>query len=206
MSYESNYLQSFSKLIEGVITAIDNNELSLEQWMENISSLTKKIQADGGRLFFVGNGASAAFCNHMALDWSKNGNVNSYVLSDSALLTALANDYDYNSAFIEYLKIEKATSNDLVITISSSGNSGNIQNTIDFCKENKINVLSMSGLKPDNYSRRNANYSLYVPAKTYGMVECAHQLFMHMWLDKFMDIYEWDRSVFQDMNNDNFTL
>ena len=45
------------------------------------------------KIYFFGNGASAAFANHMALDFSKNGKILSRSLSDSAMLTALSNDY-----------------------------------------------------------------------------------------------------------------
>jgi D-sedoheptulose 7-phosphate isomerase len=42
--------------------------------------------------------------------------------------------------------------------------------------------------------------------KTYGMVECIHQVFLHLILDELMEIKEWDRDVEQNMNAKNFKL
>ena len=138
--------------------------------------------------------------------FSKNGKILSRSLSDSSLLTALANDFSYEEAMVEFLKIEGVTKNDLVITISSSGNSPNIVNVLNFCKKSEINSLSLSGLKKDNKSITLADYSIYVPMKTYGIVECIHQIFLHLILDESMDIFEWDRNESQNMNSSNFKL
>ena len=142
----------------------------------------------------------------MALDFSKNGKILSRTLSDSAMLTALSNDYSYENAMLEFLKIEGVTKDDLVITISSSGNSPNIISVLKYCKENDIKSLALSGLKKDNKSVELADYSIYVPMKTYGMVECIHQIFLHLILDELMEIFEWDRNDFQNMNASNFKL
>jgi len=101
----------------------------------------------------------------MALDFSKNGKILSRSLSDSALLTALSNDYSYEMSMLEYLKIEGIMKEDLVITISSSGNSPNFVSVLEYCKENNIKSLALSGLKNDNKSIKLADYSIYVPMK-----------------------------------------
>ena len=142
----------------------------------------------------------------MALDWSKNGGVLSVCLSDSAMLTALANDYDFDGCFLEFLKIYKPTSNDLIVTTSSSGNSKNIVNVLEYCKESNIRTFGFSGLNKGNKTEQMADFSLFVPMKTYGMVECIHQVFHHLWLDKFMKIKEWDKTESQNMDSNNFKL
>lgn len=165
-----------------------------------------ELKKTNNKIFFFGNGASAAFANHMSLDFSKNGGILSRSLSDSAFLTALSNDYSFDNALVEYLKIEGVNKNDLIITISSSGNSPNIINVLNYCMQNEINTLALSGLKKDNKSIKLANYSIYVPMKTYGMVECIHQVFLHLILDQNMGIFEWERDEFQNMNSNNFKL
>jgi len=66
--------------------------------------------------------------------------------------------------------------------------------------------LALSGLKNDNMSIQISNFSIYVPMKTYGMVECIHQIFLHLILDESMEIFEWDRDEIQNMNASNFKL
>ena len=142
----------------------------------------------------------------MALDWSKNGGILAFSLSDSSLFTALANDYSYEDAFVEFMKINSINSNDLVITTSSSGNSKNIVNALNFCLKNKIKTLGLSGLNLENATEKLSDFSIFVPSKTYGMVECIHQVFHHLILDKFMNIKEWEKTESQNMDSNNFKL
>ena len=204
--YYSNYFKSIGRGLEESLY-YSNQQLSEPQlFFQTIKGILKKLRETKSKIYFFGNGASAAFANHMALDFSKNGKILSRSLSDSALLTALSNDYSYENAMLEFLKIEGVTKEDLVITISSSGNSPNIISVLNYCKENNIKSLALSGLKKDNKSISLADYSIYVPLKTYGMVECIHQIFLHLILDDSLEISEWDRSDFQNMNASNFKL
>ena len=205
-NYYAAYLRSIKKGLESSRYYLNNGEVAPCLLFEKVQKSLKKLKKNNKNIYFFGNGASAAFANHMALDFSKNGGILSKSLSDSAMLTALSNDYSYEKAMLEYLKIEGVSSDDLVITISSSGNSPNIINVLRHCKENNIKTLALSGLKTDNNSISLADYSLYVPMKTYGMVECIHQIFLHLILDEFMEIYEWDRDDVQNMNASNFKL
>jgi len=203
------YLQYFGSISMGLNNSqYFQNALSLngDVFFKEIKSLMLNLREKGGKIYFFGNGASAAFANHMALDFSKNGKILARSLSDSALLTALANDYSFEEAMVEFLKIEGVCAQDLVITISSSGNSPNIVNVLKFCKENKIPTLALSGLKEQNQSIILADHSIYVPMKTYGVVECVHQVFLHSILDESMQIYEWNRDDFQNMNASQFKL
>ena len=204
--YYANYFNSINKgLIESKFS-ISNDETSPDLFFDTIKSIIVNIRLNKNKIYFFGNGASSAFANHMALDFSKNGKILSRSLSDSAMLTALSNDYSYENAMLEFLKLEGVTEDDLVITISSSGNSPNVVSVLNHCKNNNLKSLALSGLKKDNKSVSLADYSMYVPMKTYGMVECIHQIFLHLILDNSMEICEWDRSEFQNMNVSNFKL
>ena len=204
--YYSNYFKSIGQGLADSIYFLEQKNIEPELFFQTIKGVLKKLRETKNKIYFFGNGASAAFANHMALDFSKNGKILSRSLSDSALLTALSNDYSYENAMLEFLKIEGVTKEDFVITISSSGNSPNIVSALNYCKENKIKSLALSGLKKDNKSISLADYSIYVPMKTYGMVECIHQIFLHLILDDSMEIFEWDRNDYQNMSAKDFNL
>ncbi len=206
MNYAKKYFQSISEALNSSIYKLNDTDVSSEIMFNGVNEILLKVKKNDGRIYFLGNGASAAFANHMALDFSKNGKIMARSLSDSAMLTALANDYSFNSAMTEFLKIESVNCNDFVITISSSGNSGNIINSLDYCRSNNVETLALSGLKNDNKSIELSKNSIYVPMKTYGIVECVHQIFLHLILDNYMQIFEWDRDTFQNMNHQNFKL
>jgi len=205
-SYVEKYFKTIKDSYKDSNYCIKKKQINYDSFFDDLLNETREVQKNNGRIFFIGNGASASFANHMALDWSKNGNILALSLSDSSFLTALSNDYSYESAFVEFLKINKVNSSDIVVTISSSGNSGNIVRVLDYCNEFDIITVGLSGLKNNNESVKKAGYSIYVPKKTYGIVECVHQIFLHLWLDKFMKIEDWSRESFQDMNSSTFNL
>lgn len=204
--YYSKYFESIYQGLTNSVYFFNQKSIKPAFFFKNIKEILLNLRETKNKIYFFGNGASAAFANHMALDFSKNGKILSRSLSDSSLLTALSNDYSYENAMLEYLKIEGVTKEDFVITISSSGNSPNIVNVLNYCKGVNIKSLALSGLKDDNKSIVLADYSIYVPMKTYGMVECIHQIFLHLMLDEFMGIEEWERNESQNMNSKNFNL
>ena len=204
--YEKNYIQSINSGLNSASYLINKQQVQSEIFFNEINLLIKNTQKIKGKIYFFGNGASASFSNHMALDWSKNGGVLALSLSDSSMLTALANDYSYDEAFVEFMKINKISTDDLVISTSSSGNSKNIVNVLNYCRQNNITSIGLSGLNSGNKTEEIANYSLFVPSKTYGMVECIHQIFHHLILDKFMNIEEWKKIESQNMDAKNFKL
>ena len=205
-NYTKNYIDTFYTGIKKTKYKISGEISESSSFFHELNEKTKEVKENGGRLFFFGNGASASFSNHMALDWSKNGGILAFCLSDSAMLTALANDYDFEGCFLEFLKINSPTSNDLVVTTSSSGNSKNIVKVLEYCKVNNISSFGLSGLNEGNKTEILSDFSLFVPMKTYGMVECIHQLFHHIFLDKFMGIEEWNKTESQNMDARNFKL
>jgi len=205
-NYVKKYIAHFHKGITHTKYKIRGNAKEPDLFFTELTEQAKDTDRNGGRFFFFGNGASASFSNHMALDWSKNGGIPALALSDSAMLTALANDYHFEDCFLEFLKMNQPTSNDLVITTSSSGNSKNITKVLEYCRKNTITTFGLSGLNEGNRTELLSDFSLYVPMKTYGMVECMHQLFHHLFLDNYMCIEDWNKAESQNMDVENFKL
>lgn len=139
----------------------------------------------------------------MALDWTKNARVRSLAANDAIWHTALTNDLGGDEVFAEFLEIH-ARPGDLLTTVSSSGNSVNILKVIAKARSIGLKVVTFSGLRADNHSRTLGDVNVYSPAKTYGMVECAHQTLLHIWLDHFMDVTEWNRTECQNMKATEF--
>jgi D-sedoheptulose 7-phosphate isomerase len=187
------------------ITSIDGEEISHDRGFDDLCKLSTKSAEHGCTKYFVGNGASAAFANHMALDWSKNGGVPSYAFASTPLLTAMGNDLGFDEVFSAPLGYY-SKKGDLLVTISSSGNSANIIKSIEMAREKGMEVVTFSGLKPDNQSRKMGDLNFYIPAKTYGIVECAHQVLLHVWLDQYMGVVEWNRTECQNMDHNSLVV
>lgn len=171
-----------SKAKEGAL----NKEEAFVLWL----AMTRTVQETGHTLYFIGNGASAAMAGHMAADASKNGRVRAMAFNEVSLLTAVSNDIAFAECFADPLR-RFGQAGDLLVTISSSGNSENILRAIAAARKLEMGVITLSGMDQGNRSRALGDINFYVPARTYGIVECAHQVLLHCWLDCFMGVEEW---------------
>ena len=182
-----NYIASVtSYLKEMKVTAKDGQELGQEEGMSQWCEATRRIKISDAILYFVGNGGSAMMASHMAVDASKNGGIRSLAFNDVAFVTAISNDISYKDCFALPLKWF-ANPGDALVTISSSGNSPNIVRAIEVARDLQLMVITLSGMSPDNKSRKLGDLNFYIPADTYGIVESLHQVLLHCWLDKFME-------------------
>ena len=135
-----------------------------------------------GTAYFAGNGASASMACHFSADLAKNARVRTQVFTDPSLMTALGNDVSYDAVFSEPLAWF-GREGDLLITVSSSGNSPNVVKALEVARAKGIRTVALSGMRADNASRRLADLSFYVPAHTYGLAETCHAAILHHWMD-----------------------
>jgi len=164
------------------------NELPVDdgfaQWVE----ITLAAKKSRNVVYLVGNGASASMASHFAADLAKNGRMHTQTLTDSGILTAIGNDISFDDVFSFPLSI-RGNEGDVLITISSSGNSPNVVKAIAMAKSVGMKVITVSGLKEDNASRKSGHLNFYLPATTYGYVEATHGVLLHHWMD-FMELHK----------------
>jgi D-sedoheptulose 7-phosphate isomerase len=134
------------------------------------------------RIFFLGNGGSNSISSHMMEDFGKIGGFQTYAFSDAALITCYANDYGYENAMAEWLKLH-LQKGDLLIATSSSGESKNIVNAARIAKEKGGRLITLTGFGEENTLRKMGEVNFYLNARNYGMVECFHQVILHIILD-----------------------
>ena len=155
------------------------SEKKLDQILAETAKRFRAIHEDGGRLFFVGNGGSAAIASHMAVDYTKNGGVRALALNDASTLTCFANDFGYDRVFEKQLEYQ-ATERDGLVVISSSGRSLNIVGAAAKAREiGCAMIVTLSGMNPNNKLRQMGDVNFYVPAADYGIVEVAHLSLLH---------------------------
>jgi D-sedoheptulose 7-phosphate isomerase len=138
------------------------------------------------RLFFIGNGGSAAVASHMATDFSKNGGFPTFGPGDAAHMTCISNDIGFENVYS--LQIERhGQLGDVLFAISSSGMSHNILHAVDVAKSKMMNVITLSGFREVNSLRRQGQVNFYVPSEQYGTVEIAHLAILHSILDEVIE-------------------
>lgn len=163
-------------------TTFDGQTLSTDDGIEVWHAEGEKLRKRTGCLYLVGNGASASMSSHFAADLNKNAKIRTQVFTDAALITAVANDISYEQVFAEPLQ-RMAESRDMLLTISSSGNSPNILAAITVAREKRMSVVTLSGMNANNASRKLGDLNIYVNDMTYGMVETVHSALLHYWTD-----------------------
>ncbi len=166
------------------------NELAVDdgfaQWVE----ITLAAKKSRNVVYLAGNGASASMASHMAADLAKNGRMHTQVLTDQSFITAIGNDISFDDVYSFPLSV-RGNEGDVLITISSSGNSPNVVKAINMAKSLGMKVITVSGLKEDNASRKSGHLNFYLPATTYGYVEGTHGILLHHWMD-FMELHKED--------------
>lgn len=157
-------------------------------WIEK----SRAVEEVRGTIFFCGNGASASMAEHLSHDCFQNADLQTYTVSETAHLTAISNDLSFEDIFA-YRITKMCGSGDILVTISSSGNSPNIIKAISAAREKGMFIVTLSGKSPDNKSRKLGDLNFYVPLGTYGLVESAHAVLLHCWLDLYMEKYKGGR-------------
>jgi len=124
-------------------------------WTTNGYALKK----NGACLYFAGNGASASMSSHFAADINKNADIHTQVFTDLALVTAIGNDIGYSEVYAYPLR-RRAIAGDMLVTISSSGNSPNILKVIDAARELNLYVVTLSAMDGENACRQRGPHGL----------------------------------------------
>ncbi len=136
-------------------------------------------------IYVCGNGGSAAISNHLVCDHLKciqtDTGLRPRVVSLSATIetiTAVANDISYDEVFVYQLRT-LADPGDVLISVSSSGDSENVVRACEWAKANDLAVIAMTGFAGGR-TQGLADVNLHVTGDNYGVVEDTHQALMHI--------------------------
>ena len=181
--FVSEYVNNLSSSIN------DSNLKNLELSVKAIFNTIKK----NGSIFVCGNGGSAAIANHYVVDFLKffreRTNLMPKVFSLSnniETITAISNDINYKKVF-SYQAETYCNKKDLIIIVSSSGNSENVKEILKFAKKKNIKTIGFSGFK-GGYLKKNSDISIHIDAQNYGVSEDAHHILMHIQLQYLVRI------------------
>lgn len=171
---------------------------------ESIAKVLNLLQATyerDGRIYIFGNGGSLAMATHWVSDFNKtvfSHHLDTFSRRFQAIrlptteseLTAWANDVGYDMVFVGPLK-NYLQDTDIVIAISSSGNSPNIIKAVEFAKSKNVPVVGLSGFDGGKL-KDVADVCIYVPSEKgdYEIVEGAHAVILHLIIRYFRDFFE----------------
>lgn len=139
---------------------------------------------EGKHLYFCGNGGSAADAQHLAAEFSGRFYINRDALPSEALhcntsyLTAVANDFSYDLIYSRLIKgIGKPR--DILVGLSTSGNSPNIVKALETAREKGITTIGMTG-EGGGRMKELSDYLIDIPSKNTPRIQEAHMLLGHI--------------------------
>ncbi len=163
-----------------------------------IAHLLQELATGEGTLWIAGNGGSAAISNHTVCDVTKGTHVegqpvirSSSLASNVPMMTALANDLDYEDIFLEQLRYHMRPG-DALLVVSSSGNSPNVVRACRFARDQGIPTVAFVGFDGGELLGL-ADHVVWIPIDNYGMVEDAHQSLVHV-------LTQYLRQLFQEQS------
>lgn len=175
----------FKDLLEcSVVSDKDGIADEIETGIAAFCDRLAAMRTNGNNLYLVGNGGSAGVAGHAATDFFNVAKLRAVTLHESSLLTCMANDFGYENAFARMLA-QMVNPGDVVIAISSSGQSMNIRNAAMQAARNGGMVVTLSGFAQDNPLRSMGEINFWLDSCNYGFVEIGHQFILHNISDRF---------------------
>jgi len=135
----------------------------------------------------VGNGGSAAIASHAVIDFINMDKMRATAMLDAAVTTCISNDYGYEQVYAKQL-MQCIDGKDVLIAMSSSGQSKNIMNAVSVATSKNAKVFTLSGFLTDNPLRKMGDYNLWLNSKDYGQVEIGHAFILHYLTDRLRDM------------------
>ncbi len=171
-----NFIKHYNADIKNLLNNIDPNDL------KKTIRLIKNVKKNNSKIILAGNGGSAALSSHVAVDFTKAVGIRAINFNEADLITCFANDYGYKNWLYQALK-SYSKKKDLVILVSSSGQSLNMLNAAKYCNEKKIDLVTFSGFSKKNKLRKLGKVNFWCNSKSYNKVEMTH----HIWLLMIVD-------------------
>ena len=163
---------------------IDSLFYEKRETIEIAGLLLAKTLSNEGTIFWCGNGGSASDSQHLAAELMGRFKKNRKALrsialtADTSVLTCVANDYSYEDIFSRQIE-GLGTSRDLLVAISTSGNSENIIRALKAAKKNGLHTLLLTGIDGGKAAGE-AEITLTVPSSSTARIQEAHILIGHI--------------------------
>lgn len=162
----------------------------LTQPIEEAAELIVSHLLEGGKVLSCGNGGSAGDAQHFSSEMvnrferERPGLPAIALTTDSSTLTSIANDYDYSRIFARQIEA-LGQPHDLLLAISTSGNSGNIVAAIDAAHEREMGIVALTGRNGGEMAKLLTlhDVELRVPSDSTARIQEVHLLIIHCLCD-----------------------
>ncbi|MEK6651969.1 MAG: D-sedoheptulose 7-phosphate isomerase [Nitrospirota bacterium] len=175
------------KILKAFEESISVKEKFVKDNIDTIVEVSKVIADtfnDGKKLILFGNGGSATDASHIAAEFvnrfkKERPSLPAIALNtDMAIITAIANDYDYSEIFAKQLKAI-GSEGDIVLAISTSGSAANVLKAMDVARKKKLKTIAFTGAKGEKFASK-ATYAFIVPSDNTPRIQETHITLGHV--------------------------
>lgn len=174
----------FKNIIEAHEKAVAELKATRLAELQQMADICREAIRSDHKILFCGNGGSAADSQHLAAEFvgrfvkERRGLPAIALTTDTSILTAIGNDYGYDEVFRRQVEA-LGRKGDVLVGISTSGNSANVVKAFEQAKEQGLTVLALTGPKESKMSAL-ADVTLRVPAQVTARVQECHIMIGHM--------------------------
>ena len=173
---------------------VKSSLLLSEKKINDVINLIYSKLINNGKIFICGNGGSAADAQHLAAEFivRLRPKINRKplpaisIVGDTSTITACSNDYNFKQLFKRNLEA-LASRSDVLLTISTSGNSKNIIEVLKYAKRSRITSIGFFGLTGGN-AKKYCDNSFLVKSKNVARIQETHIFLGHYILEKVEDL------------------
>ncbi len=161
--------------------------------INKLYQLIEETFNNNGKLILIGNGGSASDSQHIACEFIGIGLPAMSLSSNIASITAIANDKTYDNIFIDQLVALKPSEKDMLIALTTSGNSINILKTVLLANDLHITTVGITGNQTKNRLSQETNiqFIIQIPSSNTQRIQEATMLIFHLIYDKIkQDMHE----------------
>ena len=157
-------------------------ETDVSKEILSMKEMLIKVKNSGKKVIISGNGGSAALASHVSVDFTKVGGIRTINFNESDLITCFANDFGYDNWVAKAVEFY-GDEGDLVILVSSSGNSMNMINAARSANKLGLEVITFTGFNINNPLKQEGAINFWLDSKAYNVVENTHQIWLLMICD-----------------------
>tara|TARA_B100000029_G_scaffold509260_1_gene598028 strand:+ start:4268 stop:4828 length:561 start_codon:yes stop_codon:yes gene_type:complete len=157
-------------------------ETDVSEELKAMKRILLNSQKNKKKVMIAGNGGSAAIASHVSVDLTKQAGIRTINFNEVDLITCFSNDYGYEhwvSKAVEFYGDEE----DVLILISSSGNSKNMIEAAKIAKQMNISIITFTGFDRNNPLKKEGEINFWLESFAYNVVECTHQIWLLMVCD-----------------------
>ena len=200
MIRESEFMSLVSERIKELQNLLSEFEINVLESLFNISSLIAETFKNGNKILICGNGGSAADAQHFAAEFinvfskdiKRPGLPAISLSSDTSVITAIANDNDYEQVFARQVEA-LGNLNDILIVITTSGSSKNCIKAIQTAKNFGVKTIAITRSKAE--VSLISDLSIEVPSENTQLIQACHLFAYHTVVELVEQILYTDKGV-----------